>query len=231
MRILGIIPARAGSKRLPRKNLKELCGKPLITWTIESALEVAELAQVMVTTDSTDIANIAKGAGAEVPFIRPPHLATDTSTTIDVVRHALDYYKKKGQTYDFVLLLQPTSPTRRAYDIRKAIQQAKEFDADAIISVCKCEHSPLWTNSLPADLSMDEFISPLTKNQRSQDLPPYYRLNGAIYLTKAERLIEENSFILNKKTYAFVMNNESSIDIDDPLDFMIAEAILTNSQK
>ncbi|EGR0057829.1 acylneuraminate cytidylyltransferase family protein [Vibrio vulnificus] len=226
MKILAITPARGGSKRLPGKNIKNLNGKPLIQWTIDAALAVQEIARVMVTTDCDEIAEIAKKAGAEVPFIRPPELATDTSSSSDVIRHALDFYRAQGEEFDFVLLLQPTSPIRSADDIRHAIEQLKAHTADAVVSVCPCDHSPLWANTLPDDRSMADFIRHEVSQLRSQDLPDYYRINGAIYLTKVSRFYQENSLFLSSNIFAYVMDNESSVDIDHELDFLIAETVL-----
>lgn len=226
MKILAITPARGGSKRLPGKNIKNLNGKPLIQWTIDAALAVQEIARVMVTTDCDEIAETAKQAGAEVPFIRPPELATDTSSSTDVIRHALDFYRAQGEEFDFVLLLQPTSPIRSADDIRHAIEQLKAHTADAVVSVCPCDHSPLWANTLPDDRSMADFIRHEVSQLRSQDLPDYYRINGAIYLTKVSRFYQENSLFLSSNIFAYVMDNESSVDIDHELDFLIAETVL-----
>ncbi len=226
MKILAITPARGGSKRLPGKNIKNLNGKPLIQWTIDAALAVQEIARVMVTTDCEAIAEIAKQAGAEVPFIRPPELATDTSSSTDVIRHALDFYRAQGEEFDFVLLLQPTSPIRSSDDIRCAIAQLKVHTADAVVSVCPCDHSPLWANTLPDDRSMADFIRHEVSQLRSQDLPDYYRINGAIYLTRVSRFYQENSLFLSSNIFAYVMDNESSVDIDHELDFLIAETVL-----
>lgn len=226
MKILAITPARGGSKRLPGKNIKHLNGKPLIQWTIDVALSVREITRVMVTTDCEAIAEIAKQAGAEVPFLRPPELATDTSSSIDVIRHALDFYRAQGEEFDFVLLLQPTSPIRSGDDIRLAIEQLEANAADAVVSVCPCEHSPLWANTLPDDRSMADFIRHEVSLLRSQDLPDYYRINGAIYLTRVNRFYQENTLFLSSRVFAYVMDNESSVDIDHELDFLIAETVL-----
>lgn len=226
MKILAIVPARGGSKRLPGKNIKILNGKPLIQWAIESALGVDDISRVMVSTDSQQIANVALESGAEVPFLRPDNLATDTSSSSVVIKHALDYYKDQGECFDFVLLLQPTSPIRNKKHIEQAIALLRSKNADAVVSVCECEHSPLWTNTLPENLSMDKFIKDEIKHTRSQDLPLSYRLNGAIYLSKVSRFYEENTLFLSSNIYAYVMDSESSVDIDHELDFLLAETIL-----
>jgi len=226
IKILAIVPARGGSKRLPGKNIKVLNGKPLIQWAIESALGIDGICRVMVSTDSQEIADIALKSGAEVPFLRPKELATDTSSSSVVIEHALDYYKEQGEFFDFVLLLQPTSPIRNKQHTEQAIALLRSRNADAIVSVCECEHSPLWTNTLPINLSMDQFIREEIKHTRSQDLPQSYRLNGAIYLSKVSRFYEENTLFLSSNIYAYVMDSESSVDIDHELDFLLAETIL-----
>ncbi|MEE2023028.1 MULTISPECIES: acylneuraminate cytidylyltransferase family protein [Alkalimonas] len=226
MKILAVIPARAGSKRLPGKNVKNLNGKPLITWTIDAALAVRELSSVIVTTDCEVIAEVAKQAGAEIPFLRPQELATDTSSSTDVIRHTLDFYRSQGEEFDFVMLLQPTSPIRDAVDIRGAIELLRSNSADAVVSVCRCEHSPLWSNTLPADNSMSGFIRKEVSQLRSQDLPDYYRVNGAIYLTRVSRFYQEKSMFLSSNIFAYVMDNNKSVDIDHELDFLTAEAVL-----
>jgi len=226
MKILAIVPARGGSKRLPGKNIKRLHGKPLIQWAIESASGIAEISRVIVSTDCSEIADIAARSGAEVPFLRPEELASDTSSSTDVIKHALRHYEAQGEHFDYVLLLQPTSPIRNAQHTQGAIELLKEKQADAVVSVCECDHSPLWSNTLPDDQSMDGFIRPELKNTRSQDLPDYFRLNGAIYITKVSRFFEENSLFLSSNIYAYVMDGESSVDIDHELDFLLAETIL-----
>ncbi|WP_461634102.1 acylneuraminate cytidylyltransferase family protein [Labilibaculum euxinus] len=226
MKILAIIPARGGSKRLPRKNILPLAGKPLIAWSIEAAQKSAYVTDVLVSTDDIEIASIAKDYGAWVPFLRPQNLSTDTSSSYDVVEHTINFCEKLNKSYDLVLLLQPTSPLRCAEDIDAAVNLLNSKSADAVISVCEAEHSPIWSNTLPDNLNMDLFENEKYRDIRSQDLPTYYRLNGAIYLLKTERLLTEKSFSLNRNTFAYVMKQERSIDIDTKLDFCIAETIL-----
>ena len=225
MKILAIVPARGGSKRLPGKNIKILNGKPLIQWAIESALGINYITRVMVSTDSQGIADIALKSGAKVPFLRPKSISTDTSSSSEVIEHALDYYKEQGEIFDFILLLQPTSPMRNKKHIEEAIALLRSKGADAVVSVCECEHSPLWTNTLPENLSMDKFIKDEIKHTRSQDLPLSYRLNGAIYLSKVSRFYEEKTLFLSSNIYAYVMDSESSVDIDHELDFLLAETV------
>ena len=217
---LAIIPARGGSKRLPRKNLLDLCGKPLIAWSIEAALKSKYISKVIVSSDDEEILNIAKEYKAD--FIkRPDELASDTATTFDALKHTLENVGK----YDYVVLLQPTSPLRSEKHIDEAIELLEEKSSDAIISVCEMEHSPLWSNILDENLDMSNFLRDEVLNKRSQDLPKYYRLNGAIYICKTEELLENKGFFIKENIFAFKMNKENSIDIDEEIDFIIAREI------
>lgn len=227
-KILAVIPARSGSKRLPGKNTKILAGKPLIQWTIEAALDCELIDKVVVSTDDLHIANLSQEQGATVPFIRPDHLAQDSSSSIDVLIHTLDYYSEKGVLFDFVMLLQPTSPLRDAEHIHAAIKLLTEKGADAVISVCETEHSPLWTNTLDETGSMATFLREEVKNKRSQDLPDYFRLNGAIYLVNTDRLQTEKTMFIANNIYAYKMDRKSSVDIDENIDFLLAKLILNN---
>lgn len=221
--LLAIIPARGGSKRLPGKNIRNFAGRPLITRTIETALSIPAIDILMVSTNDQNIARIARADGAEVPFLRPQKLATDRARSIDVILHALDWYKaNEGKVFDLVLLLQPTSPLREASDIKRALALFKRKKAGAVVSVCATEHHPWWSNILPPDHSMGKFIKPALKNKASQELPVFYRLNGAIYLADTAYLRRQNGFIGNR-TYALIMDRSSSVDIDNLNDFKYAE--------
>ena len=219
---LAIIPARGGSKRLPRKNILNLCGKPLISWSIEAGLKSKYIDKVVVSSDDTEILNISNEFKVQV-IKRPNELASDTSTSFDVVQHAIDNL----ESYEYILLLQPTSPLRNENHIDKAIEILKEKNADAVISVCEMNHNPLWSNTLDDSLSMEGFISNNLLNNRSQDLKKYYRLNGAIYLCKTDKLLIEKSFFLKKNIFAYVMNSNNSIDIDTKEDFELASLYLS----
>jgi len=230
-RILAIIPARAGSKRLPGKNSKLLCGKPLVQWTIEAAMQSEDITDVVVSTDSDIIAEIAKQCGAPVPFMRPDDISGDTATAIDVVKHTVNYFVEKGIHYDYIIWLQPTSPLRSVSNINQAIATLKAKSADAVISVCECDHSPMWSNTLEEDGNMQNFLSNFVKkNPRSQALPTYYRLNGAIYISKVAPLLDQGTFFLSDNVYSYIMDRESSVDIDHHLDFKLAEYLLSEHQ-
>ena len=220
--IIAIIPARGGSKRLPGKNIKLLAGKPLIAWTIEAALESKVFDHVFVSTDCDEIAQVSKSHGAEVPFLRPAEIATDTATTNDVVNHLVEWFEKQhNREVTTVAILQPTSPLRNAKHIQEAFQVMKDKQAKAIISVCELEHPIQFCNTLGLDGSMDGFIDP--KNiQRTQDLEPYYRLNGAIYILSRE-YVNKFSEMYSEGTYSYLMSSQVSIDIDTYEDFKLAE--------
>ncbi len=221
--ILALIPARGGSKRLPGKNTKPLNNRPLIYWTIEAAIKSKYVDKIFVSTDSQQIAETAQKYGAEVPFFRPPELASDTATSFDVIKHAIENIK--NNSFKYILLLQPTSPLRTAEDIDNTIELFIEKKAKSVVSVCEMEHSPLWSNTLPDDFSMKNFLRPEIQNKRSQDLPVYYRLNGSTYFAQIDYFLENKGFF-GEYTYAYVMKQENSIDIDTMTDFLIAETLL-----
>ena len=227
---IAIIPARRGSKRLPGKNTMNFGGKPLIAWTIQAAIESKYIDRVVVSTDSNQIANLSKKYGADVPYLRPEILACDESSTIDVVLHMLNYLEKIGEFYDYVVLLQPTSPLRNARDINESIDLLFDRESDAVVSVCKAEHSPLWCGKLLSDMEMSTFLDSSVLNKRSQDLDQYYRLNGAIYLCRVNRLKKEKNFVLKSRCIAYEMDQDRSIDIDSHLDFDFAYFCLKKQQ-
>ena len=215
--ILAIIPARGASKRLPNKNILDFAGKPLIAWTIDAALKSKCITNVIVSTDDAQIASIAKKFGAKVPFLRPDSLATDESTTIDVV---VDLVSKLSNKYKYIALLQPTSPLRTSQHIDESFEQLG--DKDAVVSVVKTEHPIEWCNTLSSNKNLDNFINGTVRNKRSQDLPERYRINGAIYIIKTDILLREKTFLLEKGAVAYVMDRDVSIDIDQKQDFIIA---------
>ena len=218
---LAIVPARGGSKRLPRKNILNLNGKPLIAYSIEAGLQSKYIDKVIVTSDDEEILNVSKEFGADI-IKRPDELASDIATSFDAIKHTIENVDK----YDYIILLQPTSPLRSAVQIDEAIDLLETKEANAVVSVCEMDHSPLWSNTLPQDASMQGFLRDEVLNKRSQDLEKYYRLNGAIYICKTDKLLEEESFLLKENIFAYVMDRESSIDIDEKIDFKIAEVLI-----
>jgi len=223
---LAIIPARGGSKRLPRKNVVDLAGKPLIAWTIEAGLKSKYIDKVIVTSDDDEILSISQQYGA-ITIKRPDELASDTATTFDAIKHAID----NAEAYNYIVLLQPTSPLRNVNHIDEAIELLMAKKADAVVSVCEMDHSPLWSNTLPEDGNMREFLREEIKNKRSQDLPTYYHLNGAIYICKTDKLLEQKSFFVKDDIFAYMMDRKNSIDIDEKEDFELAQIQLNNMGK
>lgn len=223
-RILAVIPARGGSKGLPGKNIRELAGKPLIAWSIEAGRQSRYVDQLTVSTDSLEIARVAREWGGDVPFMRPSELATDVAKGIDAILHTIRWHRDRGKTFDLVLVLQPTSPLRTAEDIDRAVEFFFEKNAKAIVSVCPTDHHPWWSNTLPPNGSMKDFLRPELQNTNRQSLPTFYRLNGAIYLADLSFLEDMRTFI-TEGTFAFPMPLERSVDIDSMLDFRLAECL------
>lgn len=226
-KVLGIIPARGGSKRLPKKNILELCNKPLISWSIEAGLNSKYIDKILVTTDDNEIKNISKKYNIEI-IDRPLSLAMDTSSTFEALEHAISMIEEK---YEYIVLLQPTSPLRKYFHIDEAFELLISKDADAIISVSKMDHSPLWSNTLPKDNCMKDFLRDEIKNKRSQDLESYYQLNGAVFICKTDKLLEEKTFFLKENIFAYIMDKRYSIDIDEEIDFKTAELFLNYYNK
>ncbi|SIN78624.1 N-acylneuraminate cytidylyltransferase [Sulfurivirga caldicuralii] len=223
---LGVIPARGGSKRLPEKNIRPLAGKPLLGWTAEAALQSKYLDDVLVSTDSEAIAQVARDFGVAVPFMRPTHLATDEASTFSVLRHALSQWEALHGPVDYVVVLQPTSPLRTAQHIDEAIELAVEKAAGGVASVCPVDHPPEWMNTLSEDGRMDNFLRPQVIGKRSQEFPQQYRLNGAVGISRAENIREGRDFWHTPRLYAYRMDPLHSVDIDSELDFLLAETIL-----
>lgn len=224
MKNLAVITARSGSKGLKDKNIKLLEGKPLFAYSIEAARQSGKFDCIHVSTDSEKYAQIAREYGADVPFLREAALATDTAGTWDVLRAVVQQYATIGQQFDTITLLQPTSPLRDAADIQKAFALFEEKQADSVISVCEVEHSPQLCNTLGENQSMHGFVD-LKKVGRRQDMSTCYRLNGAIYIQTTELLMAQGD-LYGVHSYASVMSQEHSIDIDTALDFLIAETIM-----
>ena len=222
---LAIIPARSGSKGLKDKNIKELNGKPLLVYAILAAQKTKLFDTIHVSTDSVEYAEIAKKWGADEPFLRSAEFAADDATTWDAVKYVLSEYSKRGQTFDTVTVLQPTSPLRTQYDIKRAFQFFEDKKANMISSVCEMDHSPLWSNTLPENLSMEEFEDEQLAYLPRQALPTYYRENDAIYILKVNHLLNAHN-IYKDKCFAYIMDPLHSVDIDCELDFWIAETIL-----
>lgn len=216
---MAFIPARGGSKRLPRKNVLPLAGKPLINWSIEAGKKSQYIDRVFVSTDDKEIADIACQLDVELPELRPAELASDTAKTEDVLLYSLE---KFAPDVDIVVLLQPTSPLRTGEHIDEALELFMKHEAFSVVSVTPCEHPPLWSNTLPKNNSMGDFIRPEALS-RSQDISQYYRINGAIYIFDVKKLREYNEIRYTSESYAYEMSNSVSFDIDTEFDFDLAQ--------
>lgn len=219
---LFVITARGGSKGLPGKNIKDLCGKPLMAYSIDVARAFTDDENICVSTDSEEIKQVVEKYGLKVPFLRPDYLATDTATSDDVLIHAVNYYREQfGKNYNKLILLQPTSPLRTADDVEGAIKLYRD-DIDMVVSVMK-SHAP----AVLCQDDEDGFVQ-LTYNKKAlgrQQLPEMYEFNGAVYVMSVDALLEKKMAGFTKKV-KYVMSKEHSIDIDDIYDFLQVEAIL-----
>lgn len=226
-RVIAIIPARGGSKGLPGKNIRPLCGKPLIAWSIERARQSRHIDTVVVTTDSQDIADVALGCGAEVPFLRPAHLASDTASSVDTVLHTLDYYRDiLGKTFDYVVLLEPTSPLREAGDIDGMLNKllANADDFDAIVSVGEVHEHPSIMMRLEGN-TMQPFYTDLAMTGRRQDNVPAYFPYGVAYIVTANTLYSLRTFYPPRATF-FEIKRHQCFEIDDLCDFLVVETMM-----
>ncbi len=224
MVIIAIIPARGGSKGVPGKNIKLLNGKPLIGFTIQSALEANKISRVVVSTDDPTIQDIAVKYGAEVPFLRPSYLALDNTPTLPVVQHALQYYLEQGENFDAVCLLQPTTPFRKQGIIDQAIEKFTSSGADALITVVPVPHqfNPHWV----FEPNEEGFLAPAIRDKptisRRQDLPPAFIRDGAIYLTKSNVVLKKNSLYGDKLAY-LETDIAHYVNVDTPEDWELVE--------
>ncbi|MFW6029918.1 MAG: cytidylyltransferase domain-containing protein [Halanaerobiales bacterium] len=223
-KILAIIPARSGSKGLKDKNIKNLHGKPLIAYTIEVAIASGIFETIIVTTDSKEYADIAIQYGAEVPFLRSEELSSDTTSSKEVIIDAISKMNCRGYYYDYFMLLQPTSPLRTVENIKESYDLLVKRKANSVVSVCKVDHSPLLSNILDETLLLDNFLKKFN-NKRRQDLPQYYRINGAIYLSKVDYYLKFQDFY-KRNSIAYIMNKKESVDVDDIYDFKLAEILI-----
>lgn len=222
--VLAIIPARGGSKGVPRKNIRDLAGKPLIAWTIDEAKESKYIDRLILSSEDEEIIEVAKSYGCEVPFVRPMYLAEDTTPGIEPVLHAIDMV----EGYDYVMLLQPTSPLRTVEDIDRCIEKIIKFNAPACVSVTEPDTSPYWMYTLNCNDQIKPLIPQDTVAVRRQELPTVYSLNGAVYIAKTDWLRHTKSF-LTEETVAYIMPRERSYDIDTEEDFQWCEWVVKKS--
>jgi len=224
MKILAIIPARGGSKGLPKKNIKILGDKPLIAWSIESAKRSKQITYTIVSTDSPEIKEVAMSYGANAPFLRPENLSSDFAESKDVLIHAIDFYIKQKTFFDFIVLLQPTSPFRKDNDIDKAIDKAIDTNADMVVSVKETSSNPYYVLFEEGKNGYLE-KSKTSNYTRRQDCPPVFEYNGSIYVIKTSSLLKKDSLVFNK-TVKYIMDDLHSVDIDNEIDFAFAELLI-----
>jgi len=221
-RVLAIIPARGGSKGVPRKNIRLLAGKPLIAWTIEEAKKSKYIDRLILTSEDLEIIETAKAYGCDIPFVRPGKLALDSTPGIDPVLHALEVI----QGYDYVVLLQPTSPLRLAEDIDGCIEKMIEKQSTTCVSVTEAETSPYWMYTLNQAGAMQPLIQQDEPIVRRQDLTMVYALNGAVYVAEVDWLKRSRSF-LTTETVAFIVPKDRSYDIDTEKDFLWCDWLIS----
>lgn len=229
--VLAIIPARVGSKGLPGKNLKELCGKPLIAWSIDVGLRSKYIDLLIVSTDGLEIAKIAEKYGASVPFIRPPELATDQATSIEVIKHALNYCEGAGLNFDYTILLEPTSPLREVDDIDRALESLVDNEQFlSIVGVAKTEsQNPAFLVKLGKSNSLSGLYSSEIGKIRRQDIQDVYFLEGSIYISET-RILQERETFYHQDTMGYIFPKWKSLEIDDLEDFTMVEALMSRKK-
>ena len=225
MKILALITARGGSKRLPGKNIRNFGGQPLINWSIEVAKNNNDICEILISTDDPAIADVCKKAGAFVPWLRPSELATDVASSVDVALHALNWYESEKGPVDGLLLLQPTSPLRTRATIQKAIALFREHASTSVLAVSPTPAHPLWMFKIEGEVLVPYSIE-IGLNIRSQDLPPVYVVNGSCYLISPTELRLINSFISAASVPLVIDSQHEAIDIDTEWDWAVAEAAL-----
>ena len=221
-KILAVITARGGSKGVPGKNIRALCGKPLIAWTIEAARESKYIDRTVLSSEDDKIIQVAREWNCEAPFVRPRELALDTTPGIEPLLHAV----QNLPGFDYVVLLQPTSPLRKASDIDGCIELCMRSQATTCVSLVEAEESPYWMYRMNKNNQLSAVIA--NDFKRRQDLPPTYLVNGAIYVAEIQTLVRER-VLINDKTIGFIMPRERSLDIDRESDFDEAQTLLKES--
>lgn len=228
-RVLAIIPARGGSKGLPRKNIRMLHGKPLLGWPVAAARESAVVDRVVVSTDDAEIAHIAKEEGADVPFLRPPELASDTATSADAIIHALDTLAHVGDTYDYFVLLEPTSPLTVAADVTQAMTtlHRQRATADAILGVAKVEscHPDFLTRVGPSGTLQPADGSSFATPKRRQDISALYYFEGSLYASDVAVFRHLRTFVHNR-TLPYIVPRWMAVEVDEELDLLLVETIM-----
>lgn len=226
MKILALITARGGSTRLPGKNIRSLAGKPLLTWTVDGLRASGVGCPVLLSTDDQAIAEVGRELGVMVPWLRPPTLASDTATSIDVAIHALDWFEREHGSVDALTLLQPTSPFRRPETIRRGVQLFAASGGRAVVAMSPVRHGhPMWTYRVEGGSAVP-FIPQSGPATRSQDLPQALHVNGCLYIASPSQIRDQRTFIGDRPVPLVVTDPVEAIDIDDEFDFRVAEAMV-----
>lgn len=223
-RIVAMIPARGGSKGIPGKNIKPLCGKPLLAYSIEVALQCPYIDYVLVSTDSKEIAQCGVQYGAQVPFLRPAEFAMDNSKTIDVLLHGIHALQERGEEFNYLVLLQPTQPFRTGVQLSEAIEMVIDRNLPSLVSVCPVAEHPILMRTLGENGDLKSILS-CGSTVRRQDFPAVFKVNGSIYINRVDETLNKNTS-LNDNQYPYFMTREESIDIDTMEDFLAAEQLM-----
>ncbi|WP_373235739.1 acylneuraminate cytidylyltransferase family protein [Cohaesibacter celericrescens] len=225
MKILAIIPARSGSKRIVNKNIKLFSDDALICWSLRFAQAISDFSNIIVSTDSDTIASVAKTEGVDVPWLRPATLSGDTATSIDVVLHALEVEEKEGRHYDYVALLQPTSPIRHKSRWIEALAMIEQSHLDAVIGVSPARHHPYHCFTQNSDLRLSPFIDTDVRKMRTQDLPPAFAVAGNLYLSRVQSVKDHYTFFPEKTGGVICSHPLEMIDLDTAHDWTVGEAL------
>jgi len=223
--VLAYIPARSGSKSIIDKNIVDICGKPLIAYSIEAGKKSKYVDRVMVSTDSAEYAEISKKYGAEIPYLRPLELASDTAVEMDSCQHLINWLEQHHDVFDIIIKLEPTSPLRIAEDVDKAIEKLVEKDGDTVVTVTEAFTHPFWMNTLPQDHSMNGFIKPDVAKKNRQQLPVYFQLDGLVYVAKWD-FMKKNKTWFAENSFATITPNHRAVDIDGPTQLELVRIII-----
>jgi CMP-N-acetylneuraminic acid synthetase len=230
MRVLGVVTARGGSKGIPRKNVRMLCGKPVLAWTAEAAHGARRLTRTILSTDDEEIAEVGRAAGLDVPFTRPAELATDRAPTLPVLQHAVRVLEERGERYDAICLLQPTNPLRTAALIDACIDQFEAANADTLISVSPvpAEYNPHWVYFDGPDATLRLAMGEAMPISRRQDLPPAYHREGSVYVVRRDVLVEQGT-LYGSRVVGHPVDPAHSVNLDTEEDWKRAEALLRDA--
>jgi len=230
MRVLGLIPARGGSKGIPRKNIRMLCGKPLLGYTADAVLASTRLSRVILSTDDREIASVGEQCGLEIQFIRPQELARDDTPTLPVVQHALRWMGARGESFDAVCLLQPTSPLRLPVDIDGCIELLENSGSDSVVTILPVpdEHNPHWVYFRDGEGRLNLSTGEAEPIARRQSLPPAFHRDGSVYVTRTNVVMQQNS-LYGASVSGFLVDPARSVNIDGLLDWERAEALISGS--